>query len=354
MIEDYINGVIKAVVTRSLTNALKEVLKHWGRISEAELNGSNLRGTKAKVCEALQRIAEREQFTLEIIGDLELSYMQLNSSKKIWKVFKIKGSNFKHDLDPRSVRVRLVRSLQLKKMDGVVDGNLRMFAGAMWFRLHLRPVGRRRSKKRATEMYKHCNSVFLLTFPGSPMFIMSRTGVQKCRLVLQAITEVTGAERVVDTNLSGRHVASLADLALNTQQQPNNRFRKMEEKENPLAVSLIKKRKCADQSSSFDDIPHVVDDMSQVKRQRKNILSNVYGAGPHPLLETLEYRFDVKDNNLEDGESNCRALVEIKGKNILEGLCKLGREGFIKFPLPKHLTSVTSLSQNSFTIKDKN
>ena len=65
------------------------------------------------------------------------------------------------------------------------DGNLRMFAGAMWFRLHLRPVGRRRSKKRATEMYKHCNSVFLLTFPGSPMFIMSRTGVQKCRLVLQ-------------------------------------------------------------------------------------------------------------------------------------------------------------------------
>ena len=68
----------------------------------------------------------------------------------------------------------------------------------------------------------------------------------------------------------------------------------------------------------------------------------------------LFLQFDVKDNNLEDGESNCRALVEIKGKNILEGLCKLGREGFIKFPLPKHLTSVTSLSQNSFTIKDKN
>ena len=63
MIEDYINGVIKAVVTRSLTNALKEVLKHWGRISEAELNGSNLRGTKAKVCEALQRIAEVRQLS---------------------------------------------------------------------------------------------------------------------------------------------------------------------------------------------------------------------------------------------------------------------------------------------------
>ncbi|RUS81157.1 hypothetical protein EGW08_011065 [Elysia chlorotica] len=352
MVDDYVNGVIKAVVTRSLTDALREVLKHWGRIAEAELNGSDIRGTKAKVCAALQHIAKRDQFTLEIAGDLELAYMQLNSSKKLWKVFKLKGSNFKHDLDPRSLRIRLVRSLQLKKMDGDVDGNLRMFAGAMWFRFHIRPTRRRRNKKQAAETYKHSNSVFLLTFPGSPLFIMSLTGVQNCRLILQAITEVTGAERVVDTHLSGRHVASLADLALNTQQQPDNRFRKMEEKENPLAVHLNKKRKCSDQSSNVEDNPHVVDDMQKVKRQRKDILSNVYGTGTHPFLETLQYKFDVK-YDLEGEETNCRALVEIKGKNALEGLCQLGREGFIKFPLPKHLSSVTSLSQNSFTIKDK-
>ncbi|GFR64148.1 centromere protein N-like [Elysia marginata] len=348
MSENYINGLIKAVVTRCTADSLREVLKRWGRVGLTQLSGN-----KAKVCADLQNIAKREQFTMEIAGDLELAYMQLNSSKKFWKVFQLKGANVKHDLDPRSLRLKLVRSLQLKKMDCVVDGNMRMFAGALWFRLHLHSTRRKRGNKQATQAYNHSNSVFLITFPGSPKFMISRAGVQICRLVLQAITEATGAERVVDTNLTGHHVASLADLALHSQPQPDDKFRKMEERENPLAVKINKKRKCTDQSSSFEDISFVVDDTRHLKRQRKEVLSKVYGSGPHPVLEKLEYKFDVSHNISKDNQAHCRAMVEIKGKNVLEGLSKLGREGFIKFPLPKHLASVVSLSQNSFSIKDK-
>ena len=67
----------------------------------------------------------------------------------------------------------------------------------------------------------------------------------------------------------------------------------------------------------------------------------------------LFLQFDVKYNYPDNDATNCRALIEIKGKSVLDGLCKLGRDGFIKFPLPKHLSSVVSLSQNSFSIKDK-
>lgn len=354
MAEDYINGIIKTVVTRSTSEALQEVLKRWGRISLTGLSdGINL--TKSKVCAALQDIAKKEQFTVEIAGDLELAYMQLNSSKKSWKVFKLKGSNVKQVMDPRSLRAKLVRSLQLKKMDHLVDGNMRMFAGALWFRLHVRSSRQKKSKEQARGAYNPSNSVFLVTFPGSPVFILSRSRVQMNRLVVQAITEAFGAERAVDTNLGGQHVASLADLALLSQQQPDDKFRKLEEKENPLASRINKKRKCSGDSSNFEDISFVVDDTRQLKRQRRDVLTTTFGAGPHPILEKLEYKFDVKHTVPGGGseQTECRALVEMKGKNVLSGLSKLAQDGFIKFPLPRHLASVVTRSQNSFSIKDK-
>ncbi|GFN77212.1 centromere protein n-like [Plakobranchus ocellatus] len=71
--------------------------------------------------------------------------------------------------------------------------------------------------------------------------------------------------------------------------------------------------------------------------------------------DTLSFtrQFDVKYPGPGNSNSNCRALVEMKGKNVLDGLCHLGKNGFIKFPLPRHLSSVVSLAQNSFTVKDK-
>ena len=65
---------------------------------------------------------------------------------------------------------------------------MKMFAGALWLRLHLHPTTRRRGNKQAAQTYNHSNSVFLVTFPGSPLFIMSRGGVQISRLVLQVRT----------------------------------------------------------------------------------------------------------------------------------------------------------------------
>ncbi|XP_035824896.1 centromere protein N-A isoform X2 [Aplysia californica] len=290
----------------------------------------------------------------DIVGDLELTYMQLHSNRKSWKVFRLDGSSDNDlNLDPRTLRSRLVSAVEMNWRNGRVYGNMNMFAGAVWLRLHFgsSPLQQQQKKGPRPRAYNPNNSVFLVAFPNSPYVIVNRTGIRLTRIVSQAVKQVFGASGLKDIQLSGRHLMSLADIVhKKSNETMSSAYRDQETMENPLCVGQKRKET---ELKEPGEVEGIVDDNRKFKRSRRESLVANFGASSRPILEKLEYKFNVQFRGKPTTDLKCQATIEIKGKSILDGFCQLADAGYVKFPLPKHLTTITSNARNSFTIEDK-
>uniref|UniRef100_A0A0B6ZYE3 Centromere protein N n=1 Tax=Arion vulgaris TaxID=1028688 RepID=A0A0B6ZYE3_9EUPU len=343
--------IILSVLSRCKVSSIRETLRQWGRLSSAHLNDDELfRGTKRQIADNIIQLLKENALTNDIVGDLELVYMQLHSRLKTWVVYKLKGSDACLNLDPRMMRSKVLHSLQLKWSNGQVLGNIRLFAGAVWLRINL---GQSLIRGQSKKLYNHSNSVFVITFHESPYIIMNKMNVRLLKVVKEAIIDALNAESLKDIQLSGHHVSSLADIVLNKDNKILiSKYRDKEEMENPLIVRQDRKRKILD--DSFLDTETMVDENREEKRTRKAIIEKNFGTESQHVLEKLEYKFSVKFYGKPASDVMCKSSVEIKGKSVLDGLCELAAKGLVKIPLPKHLSNVTSSARSSFTIESSN
>ncbi|KAH9489767.1 hypothetical protein Btru_036687 [Bulinus truncatus] len=287
----------------------------------------------------------------EIIGDLELVYMQLHSKRKQWKVYQLTGNNLLLNLDPRTLRAKVLLNLQHEWKDGQVYGNMSLFAGGVWLRMHLSTSKLKRLTGSKSRSYNHNSSVFVVSFPGSPYFILSQSQTKHVQLVTKALTTSTNADGLVDIKLSGHHLASLADIVLKKEGQlQSSRYRNQEENENPFVEKDSRKRKAPE-----TDLEDIIDEGRQEKRFRTEKLKKIFGTEPQPVLEKLEYKFNIKFHGKPVMDAMCKSSVEVKGKSVLDGIYQLAKCGVFKLPLPAHLTTVaTTAKRNSFTIQTRN
>ncbi|XP_059138964.1 centromere protein N-like [Physella acuta] len=340
--------ILKSVILRCRSSTVRDTVTQWGRINNSQLSLEVFNGTKQQVVKKILDLVEDDELNHETVGDLELVYIQLHSTTKLWKVYKLTGNDLQLSIDPRTLRSKLVRNLQLKWKDGWVFGNVGLFAGGVWLRIHVSSASAHGRKE--AKAYNPHNSLFAVTFPGSPYVIINKCGLRNLHLITEAVTSTLNADSLIDIQLSGRHVASLADIVLkNTTCQS---YREQEDKENPLINKQGKKRKGFD-NENFEDTEMIINGNSEEKRRRIEKLNQTFGEDPQPILEKLEYKFDLKFYGKPASESVCKSTVEIKGKSVLDGLCQLARAGVLKFPLPTHLTSTSTAHRNSFMIQDK-
>ncbi|CAL1529120.1 unnamed protein product [Lymnaea stagnalis] len=347
--------IVKSVVSRCRNSAIPEIFFRWGRLNNANLNRQSFSGAKHQIISKILKLIQEEACDLndEIIGELELVYTQLESRSTIWKVYKLTGTDLNLNLDPRTLRSKLQQSLELKWKDGCVYGNMRMFAGGVWLRMHMSLSLAQGNGGKKTGAYQAKNSVFVVTFPGSPYVMVSKAGVKLVKLVTEAISSVMNAASLVDIQLSGKHVASLADIVLRKDSKVSisSTYRDKEEAENPLIEKQPRKRKAPEEE--FLDSENIVDEDREEKRLRIETVVNKFGYEPQPVLERLSYSFDIKFHG-EEMDTTCKSSVEIRGKSTLEGICQLAKTGLTKFPLPAHIGSITSSClRNSFTIQNK-
>ncbi|KAK0060888.1 centromere protein N [Biomphalaria pfeifferi] len=344
-----IEEIIQSIIARCRASTIKETFLRWGRFNSSQLNNQIFSGPKKQIYTKILKLVQESNLNEEIIGDLELVYMQLHSRQKQWKVYKLSGNNLHLNSDPRTLRAKVLRNLQLDWRDGQVFGNMGLFAGGVWLRMHMSSTKGSRRKS-----YNHNSSVFVVTFPGSPYFILSKAVVKHVQLITKAITTATNAEGLVDIQLSGHHLASLADIVLKGNGQIQSTvYREQEEEENPFVDKGSRKRKAPKEDRG--DLNDINDEDSEEKEFRKSKLVKLFGTESQPVLEKLDYKLNVKFHGKPVMDTMCKSSVEVKGQSVLDGIYELAKCGVLKFPLPAHLTTVASSAQrNSFTIQARN
>ncbi|CAG5126164.1 unnamed protein product [Candidula unifasciata] len=342
--------IITSVISRCRVSSVRETLACWDRLSSSQLNNSVFKnGTKRKMVEHLVEFVQENRLNDDILGDLELVYMQLHSRRKIWLVYQLLGNDVSLNLDPRTLRSKFLKSLQLKWKDGRVLGNMRVFAGAVWLRMNLGQSMIRGGSGKLPRVYNPNHSVFIVTFPGSPYVFINKAAPRLLNVVTEGVVDALNADSLKDIKLSGHQVSSLADIVLTKNSKSMlNRYREQEDRENPLLVGQERKRKAVD---PFTETEGLVDEERQQKRIKRVVLEKKLGSEPQPVLETLDYKFNVDFHGQELSGMKCSTSVEIKGTSVLNGLYQIAASGLVKFPLPKHLTAVTSSARNSFTIE---
>ncbi|BFZ13016.1 hypothetical protein BsWGS_16055 [Bradybaena similaris] len=344
--------IITSVISKCTVLSVRETLARWDRLSSTQLNNTVFRrGTKRNMVNQLLEFVEENALNDEMIGDLELVYMQLHSKHKIWLVYKLSGNYVRLNLDPRTLRSKLLKSLQLKWKVGRVLGNMRMFAGAVWLRMNLGQSLIRGGSRKRPRVYNPNKSVFVVTFPGSPYVFINKTAAGQLKVVTEAVVDAMNADSLKDIKLSGRQVSSLADIVLTKDSKCLlSTYRDQEDRENPLLAGQERKRKAMD--DLFLDTEDMVDEDRQEKSIKRAILEKKLGYEPQPVLEKLDYKFSVDFHGQAVSGMKCMTSVEIKGTSVLNGLYQLAASGLVRFPLPKHLTTVTSSARNSFTIQN--
>jgi len=238
-----------------------------------------------------------------------------------------------------------------------VCGNMNLYAGAVWLRLHFdmsSALQKKTSKSRRSSPYNPNNSVFIVTFDHSPFVIISSSLVRLSKIVMQGLKISFGVKGLRDIKLSGRHVASLADIVHRRNNEAvSSVFRDKERKESHLYLEAEVENVDKDLFEN-EDFEKVIDEKQRFKKRRQTTVEQAFGCAEQPYLETLDYEFSTRFGGrpVFDMPNQTKVLVEIKGPSVLSGMKQLCQRGYVKLPFRRHL-NITQAARNSFSIADK-
>jgi len=352
--------IISHVVTKCSKSSLSWTLKQWGRFPDINIDDLiSKRGSssKAKLAKKISALSEDKCLHEDIIGDLELTYVHLHSSKKLWKVFKLRGcSDASLCVDPRRLRARLIDITGRKWRDGNgnkfknsdVSGNMKTFSGAVWLRLHFKSSMLLQKSKQTKKPYNPNNSVFLVVFHNSPYMIMSQVGAKLSRIVKEATIQVFGGTSLKDINLSGHHVKSLIDIV----HRGNNEAVSSQYKNEKIKENQLCPLRPAEIENFNKSIDGVIEENKHQKQRAKELINSKFGSSTPPVLNKLEYQFDGIFYGKPVTDLPVKMSVVLRGANVLQGLSQLSALGLMEHPLPSHITGVVDKARNSFRISD--
>ncbi|KAK7115152.1 centromere protein N-like isoform X1 [Littorina saxatilis] len=340
-------SVIRSVLSKSLSRDIETLVRKWGCFSESDIQKLNFRATKSAIASQIFELCKELGLKQEI-GDLDLLCTQLHSSSKKWTVLKLKGGQLKTDLDPQDLRDRLVAVLETDCL-GDVHLNVKSYGGAIWIRVYVQGAA----------PFKTTDVVYVLSYPHTPILIACRMKVKMQEIVYSALVEVFESEEVTELQLTGHHLPSLADLALQqTSQGPFWKYRNIEEAVNPLIRSKVSTKSVTSEDKERETDERLMDENREEKQSRQERLDSTFGTHAQPTLEKLEYKLDLRFRGTTFAPGmkgqpdlfHCR--VKFEGPSVLEGTKNLGRTGFASLPLPRHLAKVHSLAKNHFTVAE--
>ncbi|XP_076449293.1 centromere protein N-A-like [Babylonia areolata] len=339
-------AIIKSVVSKCRSGDLETLIRKWGWFSDEDLLQIDFRAPKRTTASTIFGLCQ-ELHLKEEIGDLDLLCTQINSSSRKWTVLKMKGSQMRKDLEPQELKERLATVLEGECL-GQVHLNVRSFGGATWLRLYVEGA----SQFRATDV------VYVLFYPHTPFLITCRMKVKIQVILYSALQEVFETEEISELQLTGQHLPSLADLALQQSAQGSFRkYRDLAEAENPLVRSKFKRKEPVEEDDRPRD-PRLRDENKYEKQRRQDRLDSTFGTHTPPQLEKVDYKMDVRFRGttfapgMKSRPDMFRCRVKFEGPSILEGFKNLGKTGLAALPFPRHLARVQSLAKNQFSIAE--
>ncbi|KAK7504582.1 hypothetical protein BaRGS_00004068 [Batillaria attramentaria] len=339
-------AVVKSVISKCRIRDIELLLRKWGWFSDEDIKKLNFKATKKEIASQIVGLCQDMGLKQEI-GDLDLLCTQLHSSSRKWTVLKLKGCQPKTDLDPQELQDRLLALLEPESIYSVV--NVKSYAGATWIRLY----------RLEAVPYRATDVVYILAYPHTPFLITCRMKVKMQEMLYSVLLEVFEAEEIKELQLTGHHLPSLADLALQqTSQGPFHAYRDKEEDENPLVSSKSHKKKASAEAKEREIDLRLQDEHQAEKKRRQDRLDSTFGSHTQPTLEKLEYKLDLRFRGttfapgMKGRREVFRCRVKFEGPSVLEGTKNLGKTGLATLPMPRHLARVHSLAKNHFTIAE--
>ncbi|XP_041376996.1 centromere protein N-like [Gigantopelta aegis] len=342
--------VLKYVLLRCKLVDIFPLLKKWNFIRESDYNEVNFKGKKKDVADKIIQLCKKNKLSLKNACDLHLIYTQLHSTSKHWTVYQLFTG---HGEDRTEVQIisrpaQLRKSLQTQMLLYVGDVliNMNYYAGAVWGRIEILDD--------RTPGYDLNSTIFLVAYPRTPYLMLPRIKVGLLDNVLQAILVAFGADAIKPLKLTGCHVSSLAELAINRHSQESFRnYREREETENPLSRK-IKKRKVSDDGGKDCQI---VNEEELRKKRKLEDMNDKLGTLEQPVLEKLRYQLNINyRGNTDASLANTKPFkntVTFEGTSVLEGLRNLAHAGLARWPMPNHVYRVSSLAKNFIVLSEK-
>ncbi|KAL3859035.1 hypothetical protein ACJMK2_009273 [Sinanodonta woodiana] len=345
---------LKRYIGKCKTSDILSVLKKWSFLSSSDIShlesSETIKGPKRNLVGFIADIcSKRDNFNIEAVGELDLLCLQIKPSKCIWSCYQLEESNDEDEaFDPIQLKQKLRKHLGLY-FDPRSSVSTILHNGAVWMKLF---ISQPRNQK-----YQAPRSVYLIHYPHTPLILMTGHRASIREFLFQVLLNCFNCKKLSEMKLTGRHVDSLVELALNRWCQGDfSKFRYEQVQRRPLSEILPRKRKVDESEEELD--PNITCENEGMKKRRKEMLDKVFGTNTQPVLEKVDFKVqvrfkDTKNLGIADPDVPITCQVKFEGPSVIEGICNLGRCGMAKLPLPPHLTRITSLAKNHFVLADK-
>ncbi|KAL4235128.1 hypothetical protein ACF0H5_006766 [Mactra antiquata] len=350
-------NILRNILVKQKKEEVFQVLRRWNFLNGNELltlsDEVNARTRSVGKSSLVSCVAECCQdkggLTMEVVGELDLFCLHMNSTKKVWNVYQLKekqGSSSSKNVNtlPAKIKTKLMKQMRIYfNKDCCVS--LLMLDGLLWGRLYLPVKGRKG--------YQPTRCLYFIHYPLSPVIIFNGMKVSFGEFISQCLVVALGYKELEDLDLTGHHYPSLAELALNKFSEGGySKYQQIQSHRGPLNKVTSRKRK----APCFIEDENIIDLNRAEKKRRLDVLEKKFGEYVMPTLEKVEFRVELPYRSKEivpelskDGEVfSCK--VRFRGTSVLEGFRNLATAGYAKVPLPKHLTCVTTRAKNKFLL----
>ncbi|KAL5021955.1 hypothetical protein ScPMuIL_001110 [Solemya velum] len=335
--------IVQNVLRRCRVSDIPKLLNEWN-CSEVQIDKSQTKG------EIIRDIIElySDDLTATKAGDLQLIYATKFPEKRKWSCFHLSGGqDSEHKLDPWKLMKDLKKQLPLHfgrlKSETYVSG--RIVDGALWMWAYVKQ----------SDKFQSSSTIMFVYYPRTPYIFINHFRAKLQEPFMECLVYTFGYSKLTNMQLTGTHLESLLQLALNKDSQGSfSRFRLKKVQAAPLSTKMPLKRKEPD----YEPNPSIICENSRNKRRKLEILDNTFGTEAQPVLEEVEYKLEVRFRGSEhvpamvNRAQPFRCKFKFEGPAVLDGIKNLGKSGLATVPLPSILTSVSSKARNHFVLQD--
>lgn len=321
---------LRQTLLKCKTKNLVTLLEEWNYLSATHIE--NLKSLPSAMKEIavteIVKLCKRLNCDAEDVALLDLLYHQMYGSGE-WSVYKMSGR-----ID--SVKLLSADTLQdmlkqaLKPYKAVVVVNL--YKDALWSRIMMTSYSNRLNTFKVTVS-------FFVYYPSLPFVIVKQLKDPLLSILMEELLLIFNYTNYSKMQFSGRHIGSLATMALNHMTQTKS----------TLLLDVDKKRKAPVEDTWVDD-PRITFVNKEQIQQREEAIAENFGNGELPILKQLEYVLTYPESETFQG-LNCK--VKFTGPHVIEGLRNLTRSCKIEQPMPSYLANVLLLGRDRFVLKNQ-
>lgn len=266
------------------------------------------------------------QCSEEDVGLLDLLYHQKYGTGE-WSIYKMYG------------RIGTVKQLSGDTLQDVIKKAFKpynpmvvvnLYKDALWSRIMTSTYSNRHNAYQSSVS-------FFVYYPSLPFIFVKRMKEPLISILIEELLLLFHYSNSSKMRFSGKHIGSLATLALNH----------MTRTKSTLLLDGNKKRKVEEPRV---DNPRIQFENKKEKKRREEAISEHFGNGELPVLQRLEYVLTYPESDTFQG-FNCK--VKFVGSHVINGLRNMVKSNKIEQPMPSYLSDVLILGRNRFVLKNQ-